>query len=441
MKQARLIAALVCVAGIGCPTAGLRAGPTVYPTGVTIDRAGKTFDCFTLFSAPDGATHLIAMRGREVHRWAHAGLPGAMIDPALTGGQAGHVLLQSAAIEGESAGIMENRTVAEFDWDGRPVWQWSGRDGTGGARQNHDWARLPNGNTVLLVALRHPVPQLDGHVVDDQAIQEVAPDGRVVWQWVAGEHLDEFGLSPAGLAYLKEETGAPGAPNPWGYLEINDMRPLGPNRWFDGGDRRFAPENIMIDSRKGNMVMIIARETGRVVWRLGPDFPGSPHDADLRLARSTLPRPVDQISGQHDAHLIPPGLPGAGDLLVFDDQGPAGFPRVALGVYVGSRVLEINPVTRQIVWQYSAYESGMPPWTFYSSFVSSAQRLPNGNTLIDEGMNGRIFQVSPAGEIVWEYVSPYQGQGTFAGRSVMTRLVYRAQAVSREWLPRPITAR
>ncbi len=59
------------------------------------------------------------------------------------------------------------------------------------------------------------------------------------------------------------------------------------------------------------------------------------------------------------------------------------------------------------VWMYKASKSGKPDWWFFSSFISSAQRLPNGNTFITEGMNGRMFEVTPAGEIVWEYVSPY----------------------------------
>ncbi|NHN86493.1 ArsR family transcriptional regulator [Acetobacter musti] len=428
-------------AGLFCGLSAAQAMPGVFPTGVTTDRPGKTYDSFVMFSGPDGATHLIDMTGREVHRWAHPGLPGAMMNPAVTGGAKGHTLLQTESVPDAGAGVTGNRTVSELDWDGHEVWRWSGVPGSGGARQNHDWARLAGGDTLLLVAVTHPVAALDGHVVNDQAIEEVAPDGRVVWRWVAGDHLREFGLSAAGLAYLKEETGQKGGPDAWGYLEINDMQPLGPNRWFDAGDARFRPDNIMIDSRKGNFVVIIDRRTGHVVWRLGPDFPGTPHEADRRLTRLDTPRPVDQLSGQHDAHLIPEGLPGAGNLLLFDDQGPAGFPRVALGVYGGSRVLEIDPVSRQIVWDYTAVRSGLPPWAFFSSFVSSAQRLPNGNTLIDEGMNGRIFQVTPGGEIVWEYVNPYRGQESFGGARVSSAMVYRAQAVPADWLPLSLAPR
>jgi Arylsulfotransferase (ASST) len=255
-----------------------------------------------------------------------------------------------------------------------------------------------------------------------------------VWKWAAGDHLNEFGFSADGLRYLRERV----ARNPieiWGYLEINDLQVLGPNRWFDAGDQRFNPDNLMIDSRKGNFIAIIEKKTGKVVWRLGPYFPGSEYVQDHRIQEQTLPRPVDQLSGQHNAHLIPKGLPGAGDLLVFDDQGGAGFPPAALGIYAGSRILEIDPIKSQIVWQYTGENSGRPVWSFFSSFVSSARRLPNGNTLIDEGMDGRLFQITPGGDIVWEYVNPYPGRSTVDGKPFLNSLVYRAQAVPYDWVP------
>jgi hypothetical protein len=110
-------------------------------------------------------------------------------------------------------------------------------------------------------------------------------------------------------------------------------------------------------------------------------------------------------------------------------------------------VLEIDPVTKNIVWQYTAEDSGCPPWTFFSSFVSNAQRLPNGNTLIPEGMHGRIFPVTPRGQVVWEYPTPYEDYAvagepevkvpTVDGvdRPTLTRMIYRSQAVPYDWVP------
>jgi hypothetical protein len=427
-----LIAAAVVCAAITVRLRG--ASPRVYPTGVTIYDPARAYNSYVCFSSLDGATHLIDMDGNEVHRWAHTGNPGEVIDPKLVGGARGHVLLQLSSIDDPRGGIFTDKTVGELDWDGRTVWEWGEQAPGGAARQNHDWARLKNGDTLLLVAIPRAVPGLGPKVIGDQAIYEVTPEGKIVWRWVAGDYLSEFGFPAAGMAYLRERVRR-NLPEPYGYLEINDMQVLGPNRWFEAGDQRFDPENIMIDARKGNVVLIVSKKTGKVVWRLGPVFAGSEFSPDQRIGNRTVPRPVDQISGQHNAHLIAEGLPGAGDLLLYDDEGGAGFPPAALGIYAGSRVLEIDPVKKQIVWQYTGEDSGRPTWSFYTSFVSNAARLPNGNTLIDEGMNGRIFQITPVGEIVWEYVTPYMGHTMVNGRPFANPLTYRAQAVPYDWAP------
>ena len=98
-----------------------------------------------------------------------------------------------------------------------------------------------------------------------------------------------------------------------------------------------------------------------------------------------------------------------------------------------SRVLEIDPVAMKIVWQYTPTEAGflapMDSNRFYSPFISGMQRLPNGNTLITEGSDGRVFEVTPDHKIVWEFVSPYKG------KFVPMNMTYRAYRVPYEWVP------
>jgi len=67
-----------------------------------------------------------------------------------------------------------------------------------------------------------------------------------------------------------------------------------------------------------------------------------------------------------------------------------------------SRVVEINPKTNAIEWEYK----DDPPFAFFSSNQGGCQRLPNGNTLITDSDAGRIFEVAHEGEIVWEFVNP-----------------------------------
>ncbi|MES2262407.1 MAG: aryl-sulfate sulfotransferase [Pseudomonadota bacterium] len=433
----------LAIAAVLATTAAM-AGSSVFPTGVTRYDPAKAYNSYVVFSGQDKKTHLIDMNGNEVHQWANEGFPPVLLDPALTGGKRGNILLQLGNQPGVSSGNgLGNKSIGELDWQGNVVWQWGAtaqQDAYaapqlqtaavpgGAAKQHHDWRRLPNGNTLVLANLVHSVSGFKAAQVLDDVIYEVTPSGSIAWKWVASEHLEEFGFSADALKLVRgaEPRGGSAAVD---YLHVNNMSVLGPNKWYEQGDKRFHPDNILIDSREANFIVIIDKQTGKVVWNLGPDYPA--------IQSSKLPRPVDQIIGLHDAHLIAKGLPGAGNLLVFDNQGEAGYPRISPGMFPHSRVLEIDPVSKQVVWEYTAVDSSQTQWSFYSAFISSARRLPNGNTLIDEGMHGRFFQVTPQGGIVWEYVSPYYGSSAVggAGKQVNTNWVYRAQPVPYDWVP------
>lgn len=421
-------------------------------TGVTYHDPERTQNSFVLYTGADGVTRLIDLTGAVRHQWIYPGVPARIIDPKVNGGRLGDVGVQLSQLGDSPGGIYANRTVGRLSWTGEKLWEWGAQAPGGAARQNHDWELLPNGNYLLLVTIPRRVADLGDQVVGDQGLYEVNPAGEIVWEWRAGDHLAEFGFSAEGFDYLRQVVRRD-PENPWGYLEINSAKVIGPNRWHRADPQTvFQPDNIVISSRKANVIAVIDRRTGAIVWRLGPYLPGAPGSEHQRVNAHSLPRPVDQFSGQHNPHFIADGLPGAGNLLVFDNQGGAGYPPAPLGIYAGSRILEIDPSTQNIVWQYTAEDSGQPSWSFFSSFVSNAQRLPNGNTLITEGMQGRIFQVTRYGEIVWEYLTPYEGKGVAGEPEVQTprvkgvdrlsttRLIYRAQAVPLHWVPAGVTA-
>jgi hypothetical protein len=116
---------------------------------------------------------------------------------------------------------------------------------------------------------------------------------------------------------------------------------------------------------------MIQRATGKIIWELG----GPP------LAQQHDPRPLLN-----------------GNLLIFDNGTHRRDHPVTF-----SRVLEVDPRTSAIVWQYTDQSL----FEFFSPYISGAQRLANGNTLICEGCHGRIFEVTREGEVVWEYVSSH----------------------------------
>ena len=99
--------------------------------------------------------------------------------------------------------------------------------------------------------------------------------------------------------------------------------------------------------------------------------------------------------GQHDAQILK-----SGNLLLFANGYKTKGPALPF-----SQIVEMDLTTGQDVWTYV----GDPPWSSNSPHISGVQRLSSGNTLICEGLWGRIFEVTPDGRIVWEYVSPYEG--------------------------------
>jgi outer membrane protein assembly factor BamB len=167
------------------------------------------------------------------------------------------------------------------------------------------------------------------------------------------------------------------------------------------GLAEMANGHIVVSFRNISTVIIIDRQTGEVIWKLG----------------------APPLSGQH----APTPLPN-GNLLIFDN-GPHRLDHTM----TFSRIIEIDLATKQIVWKYQERRE----YEFYSPRISNAQRLPNGNTLICEGDFGRLFEVTADGELVWEFVNPYFGDGpngpnnrVFRAYRYSAELIARAKATA-----------
>jgi hypothetical protein len=418
--------------------------PNVYPTGVTIYNPEKCWNGYTIFPAKELGALLINMNGAEVNLWKGLhGFPNKMLPGGYVLGHTGE--------RPSRFGIQDQKDLVQVDWDGNIVWKFDkyeyiedpGEKPQWMARQHHDYQREGNpvgyyvpgmdplvdkGNTLLLVHKNHIVSKISPYELSDDAIIEVTWDGEIVWEWVCAEHFDELRFSEAAKNILHRDPNIR-MTGKGDWMHINSMSVLGPNKWYDAGDERFHPDNIIWDARETNILAIIDKKTGKIVWQLGPDY-DTGDEAKLGW-----------IIGQHHCHMIPRGLPGEGNILVFDNGGYAGYGaphassktgrKVALRDY--SRILEFNPVTCEIVWQYTPVEAGLfMPYDanrFYSPFISSAQRLPNGNTLITEGSGGRIMEVTKDHEVVWEYISPYWGD------KMKINMVYRAYRLPYDWVP------
>lgn len=326
--------------------------------------------------------------------------------------------------------------LTQVSWDGEEEWSfnnWDDNDtGVMMARWHHDYEREGNpvgyyapgqdfvekGKTLLLAHKNTVVPEISDKELVDDVMYEVDWEGNLTgFEWHPADHFEEYGFDESARENIYKSPSYNEDRKLGDWLHLNTLSVLGKNHWYDEtGDERFNPENIMSSSRGANFIFIISRATGEVVWKCGPDF-----------IEGTPEYNLGQFVGQHNPHFIPYGLPGAGNVLVFDNGGTSGYGGSGFPRYTRqySRIVEFNPVTLEIVWQYGA-EKGDE--FFFSHNISNSQRLPNGNTHINEGANGRIFEVTPDKKIVFDIVSPFPGpQGQSA--------VYRSYRIPPEWVP------
>ncbi|WP_432630100.1 aryl-sulfate sulfotransferase [Brotaphodocola sp.] len=416
----------------------------VYPMGTTIYDPEKAWSGYTLMQCQGIGAVLVDMNGNVKKVWKDVqGFPNKLLP--------GGYLMGSLGLRDPKFGYQDQTDVVEVDWDGKVVWKFDKKelvDDDGDkrwiARQHHDYQREGNpvgyyvpgmeaktesGNTLILCHEDVYNKKISEHRLLDDVFIEVDWEGNIVWEWHANKHFNELGFSEIAKNVLARnpnihENG--GGQSDW--MHINSMSVLGPNKWYDAGDERFNPENIIWDAREANIMAIISKKTGKIVWKIGPDFTES---KELRI--------IGQIIGQHHCHMIPKGLPGEGNILLFDNGGWAGYGMPSRCSRDGgkadlrdhSRVLEIDPTTLEVVWEFSGRTFGgmmgiVADSKFYSPLISSAQRLPNGNTLICEGCYMRMFEVTPDKEVVWEFIAPFKG---------MREMVYRAYRYPYDYVP------
>lgn len=398
-------------------------------SGLYIDDISRDDVCqgYTLIS-PRKERHvfLIDMEGNIIHEYSISGFPAKM----LTNG----TIIGSRVVNEKYENFGREGTVYKYvskeDWDGKIIWEFCNWI-NGWAIQHHDI--YIEGNPVYYSPIQKTI--IDGNLLilsredwiknksiswlplQEDMIYEVDDSGNLTdFRWYPNDYFDEIGFD------LISKIGIYLIPGGQGWLHINSCSELGENKWYNQGYEEFNPNNLLVNSRHANFMVIVNRTTGEIVWKVGPNYNNGD---DKKLG---------QLIGCHDPNMIPKGLPGEGNILVFDNGGFAGygllggllnFPLREHRFY--SRVVEFNPITKEIVWEYSSRVISKN--RFFSIYQGSAQRLPNGNTLIDEGTTGRVFEVTPEKKIVWEY--KYEGEG----KTIRDDWIYRAYRVPPEWVP------
>jgi len=142
--------------------------------------------------------------------------------------------------------------------------------------------------------------------------------------------------------------------------------------------------DLLICVRQLDLLGIIDIEEGKLIWSWGSGVLDGPHNSTLLEN---------------------------GNILVFDNGRSRTY----------SRIIEVNPRTSEIVWDYKSE----PRHQFHSTLRGSCQRLPNGNTLITESEKGHVFEVTPEGKVVWEFYNPWINR-----ESKQRRAIYRMDRIT-----------
>ena len=379
---------------------------------------------YTLFAPKHNSiTYLMDNRGQVVHQWKSAYEPGqtAYLLPN------GHMLRAGMLRVQGGTGGGEGGRIEEFDWDGNLVWEFD--HATRNYQLHHDIKPLPNGHVLALMVERKsreeavaagfdPGQMRDEYLVPD-AVVEIEPilpkGGRIVWEWHVWDHLiqnrDRTNANYGDVASHPEliDTACNGRATPAFWNHMNSL------------DYNAKLDQIVLSVRGCNEIWLLDHSTttqeaadhsggkqgkgGDLIYRWG-----NPAAYQRGTAADR------QLIQQHDGEWIPDGYPGAGHLMIFNNGYERGWssieeivpPLDANGHYTLSPGKAYGP--EKPVWHYEAKNRT----DFFSSEISGAHRLPNGNTLICVGVIGNLFEITPTGETVWQYVNPMVRGGILA---------------------------
>ncbi len=366
---------------------------------------GAPYEGYNLFgSLGDTDTHVMDNSGNVVHTWSSAYRPGNAAYLLENG-----TLLRTANdmsthfSVGGAGGRLE-----QYDWDGNLVWEFDYSSAT--FRSHHDVEVLPNGNILLiawelkteaecLAAGRNPGLLTSGELWPDTVI-EVQPSGSsggtIVWEWHAWDHLvQDYDAGKPNYGVVSDHSGK---------IDLN-YASNGSADWHhvNSIDYNAELDQILLSVRNFSEIWVIDHSTttaeaagpaGDLLYRWG-----NPQAYDAGTAAD------QQLFVQHDAKWL-----DSGNILVFNNGGGRSGGNYSS---VDEIVPPVNADGSYNLTAGSAFGPTAPAWTyvadtpadFYATNISGAQRLPNGNTLICDGPSARFFEVTAAGQTVWEHTA------------------------------------
>jgi hypothetical protein len=359
-------------------------------------------------------TYLIDNTGAVNHTWPSSYLPGVAVWYLGDG-----TILRTIRIGGGGSGGAGGG-VQKIESDGTVTWDF--RYNTNGKLSHHDVKTLPNGDVLLIAwesktrteaiaAGRDPSHVTTQGLWPDHVI-EVQPtgptSGDIVWEWHTWDHLiQDFDSSKENYGVVGDHPELVDI----NYVTLSNVDLMHTNSI----DYNAQYDQILISIHNYNEIWVIDHST--TTEEAASHSGGNSGKGGDLLYRWGNPQAYDRgasgdekLFNQHDASWIKPGLSGAGDILIFNNGAnrPGSHystvdeiipPVNESGEYYLEQGGTYGPAAQ--TWMYIAN----PPTSFYANFISGAQRLPDGDTLICNGATGRMFEVTPEGSTVWQYDS------------------------------------
>jgi len=382
-------------------------------------QGGRAINGQILFSPLYGtSTYLLDNTGNINHTWPSSYTPGAATY-WLGNGTILRTIRVGFSSEGGAGGGVQKVT-----WDGIVTWDF--RYNTNGYRSHHDIKYLPNGNVIMIAwetktrnqaiaAGRNP-SMITGNSFMPDHIIEVKPTGSssgdIVWEWHAWDHLvQDYDSSKANYGVVGNHPEL---------IDINfGTFFMSTDDWLHTNSIDYNPQldQILISIHNFNEIWVIDHST--TTEEAASHSGGNSGKGGDLLYRWGNPQAYDtgtlsdqKLFGQHDTAWIKPGYPGAGHILIFNNgvNRPGGqyssvdeiIPPVdAYGNYYLEQGSAYGP--ENLTWSYTA----SPPTSFYAYYISGAERLKDGDTLICDGVAGKFFEVTPEKITVWQWTNPY----------------------------------
>ena len=336
------------------------SAPDDKPTGVVLFDEEQTCPGYRLYTiAGIGRAELISERGNVVRRWERPDdfwmraelLPNGDL---IVLGAEGHGWRKRGTTNDQI--VDSARYVMRLSWSGELVWQRR-------LLSHHDIELTPDGRLLLLTFERRKDPRIDASLdVRDERLTLLGQDGEVV---ASESVLDAVWRNREAFPLQSIEPSDTGVRRWVDVFHANSVEWMHHENLFST-HALYGPDNILVCFRHQDRIAVFNWPERRFIWSWGRD----------------------QISGPHDAQVLENG-----HILLFDN----GLSRS------WSRAIELDPLSGEIVWTYEAE----PRESFYTVGRGSAQRLPNGNTLLAESDKGRAIEVTRDGDIVWEFNCPY----------------------------------